>query len=67
MKKQGENRTRKTKLRLLLYTSRFKIEPYFSATCFGGVGSSFIFCVFLYVCELIFMVDKGYIAESKWK
>jgi hypothetical protein len=31
---------------------------------FRGVDLSLIVCVDLYVCELIFMTDKGYCAES---
>jgi hypothetical protein len=50
----------------LLKAARFKTKSYFSGTCFRGVDSSLIVCVFLYVYELIFMADKGYLLESKW-
>jgi hypothetical protein len=49
---------------VLLKAARFKTESYFSAAYFRGVDSSLIVCVFLHVCELIFMDDKGYLAES---
>jgi hypothetical protein len=42
------------------------VDSSFSNACFRGVDSSLIVCVFLFVCELSFMVDKGYLAKSKW-
>jgi hypothetical protein len=52
---------------VLLYTTKFKTEPNFSDACFRGVDPSLIVCVFLSICELSFIADKGYLADSNWQ